>query len=164
MILKPELNSKKISCPSCGRIVNIIGYPGEKKIVICPNCNTKGYFQFQDEEPKQKVLRLVFFSLPNILILSFILICLLLIQDFNELAFLFLLILIPIFVFFKFDDRMTVLYAIFLIFLSNGVFIYITEEFGEKLAILSYYLIIVGFCSLLVNLFIEKKLLFFMDR
>jgi len=42
--------TKFIKCPKCGNIVEINGYPGEKKILICSECNSKGYFKFPESE------------------------------------------------------------------------------------------------------------------
>lgn len=39
---------KTVKCPSCKHTVEITGQPGEKKILICSNCNLKGFFQFED--------------------------------------------------------------------------------------------------------------------
>jgi len=37
---------KKVKCPSCGFETMIQGEPGESKILVCPNCDKKGMFQF----------------------------------------------------------------------------------------------------------------------
>lgn len=39
--------SKKIRCPNCKNIIDIMGNPGEKKIIICPKCNQKGKYFFK---------------------------------------------------------------------------------------------------------------------
>ena len=39
--------TKTIKCPSCGETTKIYGVPGERVTVICPKCNTKGFFQFR---------------------------------------------------------------------------------------------------------------------
>ncbi len=36
--------SKKIQCPNCKNIINIAGEAGDKKIIVCSNCNQKGKF------------------------------------------------------------------------------------------------------------------------
>jgi ABC-type multidrug transport system ATPase subunit len=38
--------SKKIQCPNCKNKISIDGNPGEKKIIICSNCNQKGKYIF----------------------------------------------------------------------------------------------------------------------
>ena len=40
--------SKKIQCPNCKNIIDIMGNPGEKKIIICPKCNQKGKYFFKN--------------------------------------------------------------------------------------------------------------------
>ena len=42
------MEKKNIKCPHCGNIQEINGEPGEKKVLICSNCNSKGYFQFPE--------------------------------------------------------------------------------------------------------------------
>jgi len=37
---------KKLRCPTCGNIIEITGFVGEKKIITCNQCNTKGRFSF----------------------------------------------------------------------------------------------------------------------
>jgi len=41
--------TKFIKCPNCGNIVEIKGSPGEKKILACSKCDSKGYYKFPDE-------------------------------------------------------------------------------------------------------------------
>ena len=38
--------TKTIKCPSCGETFQIRGSMGARVTVICPKCNTKGFFQF----------------------------------------------------------------------------------------------------------------------
>jgi fluoroquinolone transport system ATP-binding protein len=40
---------KTIACPQCKNTITIQGNPGEKIDVVCPGCQTKGFFQFPDE-------------------------------------------------------------------------------------------------------------------
>ncbi len=42
--------SKKIQCPNCKNIIDIRGNPGEKKIIICPQCNQKGKYFFKNTD------------------------------------------------------------------------------------------------------------------
>ncbi len=42
--------TKFIKCPKCGNIVEIKGFPGEKKFLSCSKCNSKGYFKFSESE------------------------------------------------------------------------------------------------------------------
>jgi ABC-2 type transport system ATP-binding protein len=46
--------TKRIMCPKCNNKLTIEGNPGEKKIIICSNCNTKGVFTFPDDKPISK--------------------------------------------------------------------------------------------------------------
>lgn len=39
--------SKVIRCPNCGNIMTITGFAGEKKVINCDQCGTKGQFKFQ---------------------------------------------------------------------------------------------------------------------
>ena len=39
--------TKTIKCPSCGETTQIQGNIGARVTVICPKCNTKGFFQFR---------------------------------------------------------------------------------------------------------------------
>ena len=38
--------AKTIKCPNCQNKVEITGEPGEKKVITCKNCNTRGIFTF----------------------------------------------------------------------------------------------------------------------
>ena len=38
--------TKFIKCPKCGNIVEISGHAGEKKVLTCSKCNSKGYYKF----------------------------------------------------------------------------------------------------------------------
>lgn len=42
--------SKKVKCPSCGSIIDVTGYAGEKKVINCDNCGLKGFYRFPDEK------------------------------------------------------------------------------------------------------------------
>ena len=43
-----------IKCPKCGEIVNIQGFPSEKKEVVCPKCDFRGFFEFPTNGKKIK--------------------------------------------------------------------------------------------------------------
>jgi ABC-2 type transport system ATP-binding protein len=43
---------KTVGCPKCKTHIEIQGNPGETKIIICPNCKTKGKFTFPGEKTK----------------------------------------------------------------------------------------------------------------
>jgi fluoroquinolone transport system ATP-binding protein len=44
--------TKTIACPRCKNTVTVQGNPGEKIVVVCSQCSTKGVFHFPDETPK----------------------------------------------------------------------------------------------------------------
>ena len=46
--------TKRIMCPKCKNQLTIEGYPGEKKIIICSKCNTRGVFTFPGDKPISK--------------------------------------------------------------------------------------------------------------
>ena len=54
MDLDPMLGVKTMlkiaTCPTCGTKVKCKGEPGEKKLVICPNCNNKGVVTFEKKD------------------------------------------------------------------------------------------------------------------
>lgn len=47
--------SKTIMCPNCKNQINIEGNPGERKIITCPKCHTRGGFTFPGEGAISKV-------------------------------------------------------------------------------------------------------------
>jgi len=49
-----DIISKTVKCPTCGHIIEINGYPGEKKIVSCEQCGLKGYYKFPADKEEQK--------------------------------------------------------------------------------------------------------------
>ena len=54
MDLDPMLGVKTMlkiaTCPTCGTKVKCKGEPGEKKLVICPNCNSRGVVKFEKKD------------------------------------------------------------------------------------------------------------------
>ena len=48
--------SKTIMCPNCKNQITIEGNPGERKIIACPKCNTRGGFSFPGEGAISKVV------------------------------------------------------------------------------------------------------------
>jgi len=49
-----DIISKKVKCPTCGHIIEISGYPGEKKIISCEQCGLKGYYKFPADKEEQR--------------------------------------------------------------------------------------------------------------
>ena len=59
MYWRYQMISKKIQCPNCQHIISIAGQPGQKMILTCPNCTTKGQYRFPGspkEEDKSNAL------------------------------------------------------------------------------------------------------------
>ena len=50
IIWSEKMVTKKVKCPDCGNIVTITGSPGEKTVINCSNCKTKGVFKFPEEK------------------------------------------------------------------------------------------------------------------
>lgn len=45
--MEDDFKRKMVKCPSCQHQFEIIGHPGEKKIVKCDHCGLKGYIHFE---------------------------------------------------------------------------------------------------------------------
>ncbi|MDH7517532.1 MAG: ATP-binding cassette domain-containing protein [Candidatus Thermoplasmatota archaeon] len=43
--------TKTIACPNCKTVVTVQANPGERIELVCPRCNTKGFFRFPEEQP-----------------------------------------------------------------------------------------------------------------
>ena len=52
--VKEKKLTQKSKCPNCGEIAEVYGTHGEKVVVTCPKCNTKGQLQFPLVEEKKK--------------------------------------------------------------------------------------------------------------
>jgi drug/metabolite transporter (DMT)-like permease len=66
-------------------------------------------------------------------------------------------ILIPVFVIFKFDSRISLGCAILLLIFAAVLTVIKEENFTDMLVIYSYWLLVVGTCCYLIELFREKK-------
>jgi len=144
---------KQIACPICKQIITVKGMPLEKIIITCPSCKTKGIFQFDEESVHNSS---DFHSIIKLLFMFFF-ISLLIVFSINifQTGDLFLVfisfILVPIFVFFKFDVRIPFIYALFLLFIAGFQLVFYKENLiANQLATNSYWLIVVGVLCYLV--------------
>jgi len=146
---------EKISCPNCKHILEVKGKPLEKIIIVCPKCNTKGVFQFEDKNYKnryydfQSYIKLIFaLFLISILILFSII-------SFQTTDIFFLvisIILIPLFFLLKVDWRIPLVFALLLFVLSAiGLAFYKDTLFANQLTNNGYWLIVVGVLCYIVN-------------
>ncbi|MBS3778213.1 MAG: ATP-binding cassette domain-containing protein [Candidatus Thermoplasmatota archaeon] len=53
--MRDGLKKKRVKCPKCQHQSEVMGTPGEKKIVTCTHCGMKGYVQFKSlqKEPSE---------------------------------------------------------------------------------------------------------------
>jgi hypothetical protein len=138
---------KIVECPKCGGRVKTSGIPGEKVRVICPVCKIEGWFLVPGEKP------LLFGSfmrqhLPYLIVAVFILLFFVFIFPFW-----FFFILIPVFVFLCLDGRIPLGFALLMLTLC----FYEDEAFANQLAIVAYWLLVVGTVCLLVEYFRDRK-------
>ncbi len=54
-LMDTNFRRKKVQCPRCQHQFEIMGKPGEKKIITCDQCSLKGYIQFEGTPPAQFV-------------------------------------------------------------------------------------------------------------
>lgn len=47
---------KKVKCPRCQHQFEILGKPGEKKVITCDQCGLKGYIQFEGLEKETSIV------------------------------------------------------------------------------------------------------------
>jgi hypothetical protein len=138
---------KQISCPVCKQIITVKGRPLEKIVIICPLCNTKGIYQFEDDAINntndfKSIIKILFlFFLTSILMILSIFIF----QTSDLFLLIISFILIPIIIMFRFDLRILFIYALSLIVLSAiGLAFYKDNMIANQLTTNSYWLIVVG--------------------
>lgn len=147
---------KKVSCPSCGRIQEIKGFPNEKIIIVCSNCNKKGYFIFPNEKIKNDLKKNSFQTIPYLLVLLTIIVSFLII-DIGFFYLLALFIIVPIFSYFKFEIYVLIFYVILLYILSAIIMIFNGDNnLINQLCLYAYWLLIVGVICILVN-YLKKQ-------
>jgi hypothetical protein len=160
------MNNKKIIktiiCPNikCRKIVKLQGVPREKIMVTCPKCNTKGYYLFpiKRDITDLTIKSLLLSQVPYILIIMSIFISYFIFHGENLATLLSFLILIPIFVFFKFDGRIPIGYALLMFALSVVALVfYKNEGYANLLAIYTYWLLVVGIICLSVEYLIKQR-------
>jgi hypothetical protein len=153
--------TKTIACPECGKIVKCQGVPGEKIIVICPECNIKGYYQFPEvkkEKIEERIKHRLSSQLPHIIVIISISFSYFIFQTENLAIFLSFFILIPIFVFFQFDGRIPIGYSMLMLALSAlALTFYKDESFANLFAIYAYWLLVVGTTCLLIEYLREQR-------
>lgn len=161
------MNEKKITinirCSKCGKIVKSSGYPGETKIIRCPKCQTRGFFKFKEDEQQKnigKTKELLLSQLSYILVVIVILVSHFVFQTEDFATFLSFLILIPIFVFFQFDGRIPIGYALLMLALSALTLAFNkNESIANQFAIYAYWLLVVGTTCLLIEYLREQRTL-----
>ena len=152
----------EITCPKCDTTVEGKGIPGEKYEITCPNCNTKGYFVFPEIEKEKFSKRFIsyFLDIFPSLIPHFILIGSLSILIFlgEIIPPLVILAIIPVFLYFKFDGRIPIIYtAPFLTFSIIALIFYKNESYANYLANYAYWLLVAGTLCLLIHYVITQK-------
>jgi len=151
---------KSISCPTCGKVLNVKGKPGEKITITCPTCNTWGYFQFptgNNRDIKEKLWTFLCWQLPYTLVFLYFLFSFIF-QENDVLVALSLIILIPLFILLKFDKRIPFIYTVLLLFASAFALAFYKEEFiAKQLAISAYWLMVVGVTCLFIEFLIDQR-------
>jgi len=153
--------TKTIACPKCGKIVKSSGYPGETKIIRCSKCQTRGFFKFTKNEQQKNIEKtkgIVLSQLSYILVVIVILVSYFVFQNEDFATFLSFLILIPIFVFFQFDGRIPIGYALLMLALSALTLAFNkNESIANQFAIYAYWLLVVGITCLLIEYLREQR-------
>jgi integral membrane sensor domain MASE1 len=151
-MLKVNKIEKTIACPNCKKHVTCYAYPGEKKIIKCPRCNTEGYFIFPEIEHQNKLMILSINLIPYLVNIVLVLILFFFLPLDYLFILVYLLILVPIFAFFRFDGRIPIVASlVLLILISIAVTIYKNDIFADKLATYAHCLLIVGVLCLLIE-------------
>lgn len=149
--------TKKIACPKCGKIVDCKGLPGEKKIIICSECHTKGFFSFPEvktEKIEEKVKRLAILQIPYIIVVILILVAHFIFYNNDMAIFLSFMLIIPFFVFLEFDSRILIGYAVLMLALSIIILGFIDNEiYVNQLSTYAYWLLVAGFICITIDYF-----------
>jgi phage FluMu protein Com len=154
-MFKRKIN-KNISCPNCGKILKKEGFPGKLIIVTCPDCQTKGSFIFPKEKTKILSYKMIVSMIPFFLIFLIILLSFFLF-DSNLLSLLSVLILIFIFIYYKFDCRIPIFFVMFLIIIAAfSINFFENEIIADKFLLYSYWLIGVSIICTLKKYFMKE--------
>ncbi len=103
---------------------------------------------------KYKTLRI---AMPHIVVASSILISHVVFHGEDFPTFISFIVLIPIFVIFKFDGRIPIVYALLVLTIAVIALTFYNETLANLLAIYAYWLLIVGIICLLVEFIKEKN-------
>ena len=125
-----------IECPNpkCEMILTCEGTSKEKIKMICPICNTNIFFQFPDIK-KEKNKNLLISQIPYLLVILSLFVSYFIFQTENLATFLSFFILIPLFIFFRFDGRIPIGYALLMLALSVGALVFNkNESFANQFA------------------------------
>jgi hypothetical protein len=68
-------------------------------------------------------------------------------------TFLIVAVLSPIFIYYKYDGRIIIGYAVFLLAVTGVLTLLNEEDYAERLAVLGYWLLVVGTSCLLIELY-----------
>ena len=146
--MKKKKLIKKIQCPKCGFIIKIKGHSGERKNVICPFCNTKGFFQFSEEKinkEKYNYKTIIIDQIPYLTLLLSIIISHIFFIDKQIIISLIFLPIIPIFIILRLDIKIIFAYSIITILLSAISFVFLNnDKFANQMTTYSYWLLVVG--------------------
>ena len=149
--------TKKIACPHCNYIIEKRGFPGEKSIIICPKCSTKGYYIIPIEPiTKDHILKITVPLIFNFIVLS---IAHLLFGENELLSCVSILILVPFFLFFNYDKKIIIVYVIALLLISMiSLSFYNDEILANQLVLYVYWLLVVGVLCQLIEFLRGLKL------
>ena len=149
--------TKKIACPNCGYVIEKRGIPGEKRIIICPQCSTKGFYVIPDEPiSKERILQL---AVPIIFTFIMLTIVHLLFIENELFSFIFLIFLVPFFQFFAYDKKIIIGYAIIILAISMiSLTFYNDEILANQLVLYVYWLLVVGVLCQLIEFLRRLKL------
>ena len=152
--------TKIIACPNCDTTVKCTGRPGEKKILICPGCNEKGYYTIPDvkyEFSYKNILNIVKIISPYILLIISIIMSHFIYNNDNIGISLCYLLLVPIYFFFHLDGRIPLIFAILMLIISMlALAFYKNESYANQISIYAYWLLVVGSICLLIE-YIKKE-------
>ncbi len=157
LINKLKTLEKKAKCPRCGEITTLQGHPGEKIILTCPKCNTKGYFIMPKIEKKKILLKRI---LPALTPLIPITTSVFLFPENEPIIFISFIALTPVFILLKHDGKIPVAYAIFTFLTSMSTLsFYKNETLANQLVIYTYWLLAVGVLCLSTKFLRKLKIL-----
>jgi hypothetical protein len=149
--------SKKIACPNCGYVIEKRGIPGEKSIIVCPKCFTKGYYIIPYEQmSKEQILQIIVPIFSIFIVLSIIHF---LFKENELLSCVAILFLIPFFLFFNYEKKIIIGYTISLLFISMfSLSFYNDEILANQLIVYVYWLLVVDVLCQLIEPLRKLKL------